>query len=183
MTNKITKIEPTGKQKRAFKEIVDNGRNKGEAMKIAGYSENTAKAPTKMTESKGWQELMDKYLPDNDLAIRHKELLNATRLEHMVFPKSVKDKEIKSLLESVNCNVRKIQHGDQANHVWFWAKDNIALKSALDLAYKLKGKYSAEKIKIIDDNDEKTDEELNREEERINERIAAIRKKAKHSKE
>jgi len=173
----------TIKQKKACERVVENGGNVSKSMKEAGYSKNTAKNPKKLTDSDGWQELMDKYLPDNDLAIRHKELLNATRLEHMVFPKSVKDKEIKSLLESVNCNVRKIQHGDQANHAWFWAKDNIALKSALDLAYKLKGKYSAEKIKIIDDNDEKTDEELNREEERINERIAAIRKKAKHSKE
>jgi len=45
------------------------------------------------------------------------------------------------------------------------------------------GWSSIEKIKIIDENDEKTDEELNKEEERLNERIAAIRKKAKHSKE
>ncbi len=51
----------TIKQKRAFKEIVENGRNKGKAMILAGYSENTAIAPTKLTESKGWQELCDEH--------------------------------------------------------------------------------------------------------------------------
>lgn len=162
------KIEPTEKQKRAFKEIVENGRNKGDAMVRAGYSENTAKAPTKMTNTKGWQELMEEYLPDEDLTKKHQELLNATRLEHMVFPKNVKDKTIKSLLESVNCNVRKIQHGDQANHVWFWAKDNIALKSALDLAYKLKGRFEQEKLEsstIININI--TNDETNKAKQRI----------------
>ena len=67
----------------------------------------------------------------------------------MVFPTNVKDKDIKSLLKSVNCNVRKIQHGDMAIHVWFWAKDNIALKSALDLAYKLKGRLTPETPELL----------------------------------
>ena len=46
-------------QKRAFKEIVEKGRKKGAAMVSAGYSKNTAIAPTKLTESKGFQELMN----------------------------------------------------------------------------------------------------------------------------
>jgi hypothetical protein len=33
----------------------------------AGYSENTAKAPTKLTKSKGWEELLAKYIPDDKL--------------------------------------------------------------------------------------------------------------------
>lgn len=47
-------------QKRAFTEMVENGRKKGDAMIRAGYSKNTAVAPTKLTESKGFQELLEK---------------------------------------------------------------------------------------------------------------------------
>lgn len=134
-------IKPTGKQKRAFKEIVENGRNLGDAMVKAGYSKNTAKAPTKMTTTKGWEALMEKNLPDKILAKIHKQLLKSTNIEHMVFPTASTDEEIKKLLESVNCTVRKIQRGDIATHVWFWASNDKSRKEALDMAYKLKGRY------------------------------------------
>lgn len=49
----------------------------GEVMVEAGYSENTAIAPTKLTKSKGWIELMEKHLPDSLLAKKHLEGLNA----------------------------------------------------------------------------------------------------------
>jgi len=55
------------------------------------------------------------------------------------------DKEIIAMLASVNCTVRRIVHGETARHVYFWAADNRAVKDALDMAYKLKGKYAAEK--------------------------------------
>jgi hypothetical protein len=114
-------------------------------MREAGYSESTSETPSRLTDSKAWQEAMEKFLPDDDLLKAHKELLAATHIEHMVFPVAVTDEEITELLESVNCKPRKFQHGETANHVWFWAKDNMALKNGLDLAYKLKGKYAPEK--------------------------------------
>lgn len=135
----------TVKQKEAIKNVVENGGIISKAMLDAGYSPNTAKTPQKLTESKAWEELMKKFISDEDLAKAHKQLLDATRIEHMVFPLKITDEEIKELLEEVNCKVRKIQHGDTANHCWFWAKDNNALKNGLDLAYKLKGKYAPEK--------------------------------------
>ena len=142
---------PTKMQKDAIKKVLIEGKSPSKAMREVGYSKGTAKNPKNLTKSKAWRELMRKYLPDKDLAESHKQLLNATKIEHMVFPTSVKDKVIKELLESVNCKVRKIQHGDMANHCWFWARDNKALKDGLDLAYKLKGKYAPEKKKLISD--------------------------------
>lgn len=169
----------TIKQKAVAKRITENHGNISKTMREVGYSKNTAKKPSNLTDSKGWEELMEEYLPDKDLAEKHQELLGATRLEHMVFPKNVKDKIIKELLESVNCNVRKIQHGDQANHVWFWAKDNIALKSGLEMAYKLKGKYAPEKIKFIDQNADQDDELLTDEERGL---VEAVRERKEKSK-
>lgn len=67
---------PTLKQKETFDKIVENHGSISSAMREVGYEENTAKNPKNLTESKGWQELMATYLPDELLAQKHKALLN-----------------------------------------------------------------------------------------------------------
>ena len=114
-------------------------------------------------------------LPEDLLGQKHRALLDSTRLEHMTFPtgprdeahrielnnahildhqqhgKKLKvedglsDEEIKTYLEEVNCKVRRIEHGEFARHVYFWASDNKAVKDALDMAYKLRGSYAPDK--------------------------------------
>lgn len=181
----------TIKQKLAVKKILENNGNVSKSMKDAGYARGTAKNPQQLTRSKGWLELMEKELPDDLLAKTHKELLNATHLDHMVFPlgcrlnsekaqfledevKKAKkegrkiedidilsDQDIIADLASVNCTVRRIVHGEQARHVYFWAQDSRAKQAGLDMGYKLKGHYAAEKKKItITPLEEMTDEEL-----------------------
>jgi hypothetical protein len=44
-------------------------------MREAGYSSRSAEKPQELTRSKGWQELMDKHLPDETLLNVHKGLL------------------------------------------------------------------------------------------------------------
>lgn len=153
---------PTIKQKKAFKKVVENGGNVSKAMKDADYSAAMAKNPHKLTKSKGWQEMMDTYLPEKLLAEKHRELLDSTRVDHMVFPLGPKEDEesdeetssehtaltdgqIKEMLASVNCTVRKIVHGQSARHVYFWTANDKARKDALDMAYKLRGNYAPEK--------------------------------------
>ena len=51
----------TNKQKKAVDKLVENGGNVSKAMKDAGYSEATAKTPQKLTESKGFMELVEEY--------------------------------------------------------------------------------------------------------------------------
>lgn len=71
----------TNKQKALAKKILENPSiSMAKAMKEVGYSENTAIAPQNVTESKGWQELMDKYLPDPDILEAHKAGLKATKI-------------------------------------------------------------------------------------------------------
>ena len=108
----------TIKQKKAFK-LVETGRNTGEIMVAAGYSPKTAKAPTKLTKSKGWEELMEQYLPDKLLASKHKELLE--------IPKKI----------------RTFIKGDLTSE--YEELDSNAISKGLDMGYKLKGKYAAEK--------------------------------------
>ena len=57
----------TERQKKAVELIVEKGGNVSGAMREAGYSPATAKTPQKLTESDGYRELMDAYLPDDML--------------------------------------------------------------------------------------------------------------------
>lgn len=145
-TKKVRKpLKASLKAKRAFQIMVGNGGKIGPAMIEAGYSPATADTPGKLTSTKSWQELVQEFLPDSLLAEKHEQLLRATHLEHMVFPPGAPDEEIKTLLSEVNCHVRKIRKSEMQKHVWFWARDNRAVKDGLDLAYKLKGSFAPEK--------------------------------------
>ena len=57
----------TAKQKLALDNMVENGGNVSKAMRDAGYSKQTAKSPHKLTESEGFRELCESYLPDDML--------------------------------------------------------------------------------------------------------------------
>ena len=73
-------MTPTIKQKKALKEIVENGRTSISAvMRDVGYSDATATHPDKLTESKGWKELLEQYLPDGKLLKKHDEALEAVK--------------------------------------------------------------------------------------------------------
>ncbi len=70
-------------QRKAVKETIDNLR-KGKKVSIGkilvknGYGKSMQTNPQVVTKSKGWQELMEEYLPDSLLAKVHKDGLKAT---------------------------------------------------------------------------------------------------------
>lgn len=56
----------TEKQKRAIEKMAENGGIVSKAMRDVGYSEQTAKSPNKLTDSKGFKELCEEAgLTDN----------------------------------------------------------------------------------------------------------------------
>ena len=67
----------TVKQRIAIQNVVENGGNVSKGMRDAGYSPETAKNPSKLTESVAWTELMEKKLPDDKVLDRHAEALDA----------------------------------------------------------------------------------------------------------
>lgn len=149
------------KQKLVLKQISENigkGMTMEEALVAAGYSRSYAKSGH-IKDTRKWNEIVEQEMPDSYLMQHHNELLNSRRIEHMVFPTFMSDEAIKELLESVNAVVRKIQHGEQANHVWFWTNDNRAKKDALDMMYKIKNRYD-NTIKITGKLDTVSDEEI-----------------------
>ncbi len=135
--------------------MVENGGNLSKAIRDSGlYSPNQALHPEKITNSLTWSEVVEEQLGDDLLMAKHQELLNSTRIDHLVFPKGPKknvdklegedvlsDEDIIEMLAEVNCKTRRIVHGETARHVYFWSSDNKAKKEALDMAYKLKGRY------------------------------------------
>ena len=110
----------TLKQKKAVQKVAENGGNVSKGMIAAGYSPATAKTPQKLTESKGWLELMERYLPDETLAEKHLELLN-------------KREVVKTFVDG------------EAEYEFIDQPDTAAVSKALDMAYKLKGSYAPEK--------------------------------------
>ena len=111
----------TIKQKKAFKEVV-NGSTLTKAMKVAGYSEETAKRTNKLTATGGWQELMDKHLPDSELAKVHKEGLHAYKVDR------------------VTLKIGGEEELSMSNDPDFQTRHKY-----LDSAYKLKGMYAPDK--------------------------------------
>lgn len=116
-------VQPTENQKAVFDKVVKQVR-KGQkvsvskAMRESGYSKNVAAKPNKVTKSAGWQTLLDKYLPEDFLEKKHRELLNKT-VVHAGFDK-----------EAGHFVIEKSKEMDVQ-----------AVKAGLDMAYKLRGKY------------------------------------------
>jgi|GEM_PF-1107146 len=161
MEKKTKNKQPLERHKKIL-ENLGKGKTLGEAMKDAGYSQNYADNPQQLRKTKSWETLIETVLSDDKLIQVHSELLNSSTIDHLTFPvfieskskkKKVKgeqltDEEITELLKSVNCVVKKIVHGEQARHVYFWSADNMARDKALDKAYKLKGKYEPEEYNL-----------------------------------
>ena len=62
---------PTIKQRQAFKKVSESIGNKqpisiGKAMRESGYSQSTSKTPQRLTDSKGWKELLA-AIDDNEI--------------------------------------------------------------------------------------------------------------------
>lgn len=129
-----------------------------QAMIDQGYSRNYAESST-IKKSLTWNQLVEKYLPDELLADTHHELLKASKLDYMLFTPDIKDEEIYALLESKGIVPKKIIHGIQGTHVWFFLPDNKIRKDATELGYKVKKKLT-EVIELTNPLEKMSDAEL-----------------------
>lgn len=66
----------TAKQIAAVKKIAENHGNISKSMREVGYSPQTAKKPSNLTESKGFNELLEQYFPDDYVFDKHQKILD-----------------------------------------------------------------------------------------------------------
>lgn len=173
------------KKKILAKKVLENiGKQKGRkslsrAMREAGYSETYSNNPQVLENTKSFQELLTQYLPDSLLMESHQKLFKASKLTEYEFDPGVSEKEVKKIVNvEWNCRLVKIVNkmwGDNLHSriAYFFIPDNRAVKDALDMGYKLKGSYAAQKIEVKDPLAEMPDDELEAaiEEEEKNNRI------------
>lgn len=107
----------TLKQERAIQIMAENGGNASRAMIEAGYSPVTAATPGKLTTARGFNELLDKYLPERHLMSKHRQFLDSKRII-----KTFRKGDLQETIEETDPNAVK----------------------ALDMAYKLRGKYKGD---------------------------------------
>lgn len=139
----------TIKQKRAIANVVGNGGNVTQAMIEAGYSIETAHTPQKLTESRAWKDIMEEQLPDDLLAREHKELLSQKRIDYFMFSNSMDDEEIIEHVKAAGVDVITVRKTEKGKMAFYSIPDAQAIKGGLDMAYKLKGSYAAEKTQAL----------------------------------
>lgn len=126
----------------------DSGMSVGAAMIQAGYSPITAQNPQQLTGSKQWADLLEEFLPQSEVLKTHRGLMHASAIERMSFKKEdakISDQQIQEMIEASGCIFMRISRGAGIRTAYFRAPDNRARKDALDMAYKLRGTYAAEK--------------------------------------
>lgn len=114
----------TNKQKLAAKKLLENtGMPVGQAMAEVGYKPGSVKNPQQLTESKGFQELMEQYLPDEKVLAAHEAGLEATKTSNAAI-----------LLTKDGQTVRAEEQG------LIEVPDHPTRLKAVELAYKVKKK-------------------------------------------
>lgn len=152
----------TTKQKIAVKKLSENIRNTkskstslGKILRESGYSESVSKSPQRVTESKGWKELMEECFPTEKIYKIHKKILDKKEII------AYKGEFIKT----------RQPHSD--------------VKYALDMIYKLKGLYKDNEFSVSINNptDSMSMEELDEAIENLEKqcRYEYIKEKRSHS--
>jgi len=139
-------------------EIIGNSKGKknisiGRILKEAGYSNETAKTPQLVTESKGFREELNSLMSDKTIIKTHGELFGAVKLNKMTFDNNLSDLEIKKIIEgAVGYKVRDIARIKGNNQVvcYYWSPDGITRLKALDMGYKIKNLYPNNKTEQED---------------------------------
>jgi hypothetical protein len=150
--------------KMAIQKMVEKGGKPmpmSKALIAVGYSPAYAHNPQKFANSKTAQQLMDQYLPDELIAKTHQELLTAGTIQHYCFPKlsdhakksdfkgELTNDEIKKIVESVpGCRLIYVKRDFMGAWAFYEAPDTKSRRDAVDMAYKRKGDYAAEKIEL-----------------------------------
>ena len=169
---KIRARVPSERQMLAVQYLGENGRNKGEALRKAGYSVAVQRQPHKVFDSVAVQGILENIIKPEHLIGRLKRHVYARRAFHMTLPtfnpekavqreaealetgedmseqtrgEQMTDADIRDFLAGVNCTVYRIVHGEQARHVYYYGDDTKASLDAIEKFINLYGMYAPKK--------------------------------------
>lgn len=143
-------LSPTAiKHKRVLKYMSENGSSMKEALIACGYSKSVSEAPSKVTGTKSWKQLLNQYLPEDKLLKVHEQQMNSWKLQSMLFQKQVPDEDIFELMEQVNCVVKKVVEIPTGKLVFYITPDNQSRNKALEMGLKLHKKLT-DKVEVRD---------------------------------
>jgi len=166
----------TDRQRKTLKNMVENGGKLSPAMKKAGYSDAYAKNPHKLRKTEGFQKLIDEYIPEKDVARVHKKLLQKREVRVIEIDGEVTEKEVKRIGNRVSLSKADFWYSRQQRKkfgkngkvlyeysVWmlsYVVPADAAVSRALDMAYKIRGSYSPEKVEVQNSLKDLSDDEL-----------------------
>lgn len=139
------------RQKKLAEEMIANDGRKpmSEMMARAGYAHGYCRNPQKLKGTENWNELMKIYLPDDLIAKKHEELLNAEILLTRNIYYKLTDDQILEMFNSRGYQIVDIKRFMNNCVVSYFAPDNTNRKGALELVNKLKGTYAPEKHTVF----------------------------------
>lgn len=157
----------TFRQRLTAQKILDNtGISVSKAMEEVGYKPGSFKNPQQLTQSNGWKELTKGWFQDEDVARVQAEMLHAVRRKRYLFPLSTPDKEIREIIEfDDSFKLIYIERRKRQKVAHYLAPDHHVIGNALDLIYRIKGRYAlgkmiAKRELTHDPYEDMTDEEL-----------------------
>lgn len=172
----------TEKQKLTLKYMAE-GMDRYHAMLKAGYSESYSKA-SEVTKGKGWQELVDIYLPEENITGAVNTLMNFEDVKEFHFDKKYTKDEVVKIMKTLGFDEDKFIVVEDAEYkvvsgelisVEYWkvmtkVKDPMAISNGVEKAIKIRGRYAPERLELTKGKyEDLSDEELDK-------RIAELKK-------
>ncbi len=133
--NEVVKQVKKGRKVSVSKAIRDTGL----------YSPTYAENPQRLTNSKGWKDLVNERLSDSFVTARLRKLFDQKRVEYFTFSKNLSDDEIRAAVEDAGLEVINISYTEQGKLAWYSTDDVMAVTKALDMTNKIKGVYLADR--------------------------------------
>ncbi|MES2436607.1 MAG: hypothetical protein V4519_01220 [Patescibacteria group bacterium] len=137
----------TLRQKLAFNKTIENQGNVSKAMKEAGYSRSHAHNPQSLVKSKGFQQMLQNYIPEQRILEKVSELFERGEIVSRTFPSILGLDTVKKMFEKAGLTILNLREvGDQKNEieVYFIQPDATSQDKALEKSIKLHGLYETD---------------------------------------
>ena len=113
--------KPNLRIKKVFEQVMENhGSGIGKAMLDHGYKKSSAKNPKNVTDSKSWEMLLDKYIPEDLVLETHREAFKANKV----------------------ISARTMENANEKTDDFIDVPDWPTRTKAVELGYKVRGKLT-----------------------------------------